>query len=51
MFASMGFYPVNPVSGAYLLCSPIFDDVSLKLSNDKHFTTLRMIKKVFRNNT
>jgi len=31
MFAAMGFYPLNPVSGEYLLCSPIFEQVSVKL--------------------
>jgi len=37
MFASMGFYPVNPVSGEYLLCSPIFEKVSIKLANGNQF--------------
>ncbi len=31
MFAAMGFYPVNPVSGQYLICAPIFNKVVLKL--------------------
>lgn len=31
IFASMGFYPVDPVSDVYLLCSPIFDRVAIKL--------------------
>ncbi|MGI4021559.1 MAG: GH92 family glycosyl hydrolase [Janthinobacterium lividum] len=35
LFASMGFYPLNPVSGEYLLCSPIFDQVSIQLPNGK----------------
>ena len=35
MFAAMGFYPVNPISGEFLLCSPIFDQFSLKLQNGK----------------
>lgn len=37
MFASMGFYPVNPISGEYLLCSPIFDKVSIRLPKAKIF--------------
>ena len=37
MFAAMGFYPVSPVSGEYLLCSPIFNSVSIKLKNGKKF--------------
>jgi predicted alpha-1,2-mannosidase len=35
MFAAMGFYPLNPVSGQYLLCSPIFDKVTIHLSGGK----------------
>jgi len=35
MFASLGLYPVNPVSGAYQLCSPIFDQAKIKLGNGK----------------
>lgn len=35
MFAAMGFYPVNPVSGEYLLCSPIFNRVTIKLPKGK----------------
>lgn len=37
MFASMGFYPVNPIAGEYLLCSPIFDHISIKLPGGKAF--------------
>jgi len=37
MFAAMGFYPLNPVSGEYLLCSPIFDEVKLNLPTGKVF--------------
>lgn len=35
IFASMGFYPLNPVSGQYLLCSPIFDKVTINLPGRK----------------
>ncbi|HTH82504.1 MAG TPA: GH92 family glycosyl hydrolase [Mucilaginibacter sp.] len=35
MFASMGFYPLNPISGEYLLCSPIFDNVTINLDGGK----------------
>jgi predicted alpha-1,2-mannosidase len=38
IFASMGFYPVNPVSGEYLLCAPLFDEVTIGLSAGKHFS-------------
>ncbi|WP_255496076.1 GH92 family glycosyl hydrolase [Mucilaginibacter sp. FT3.2] len=38
MFASMGFYPVNPISGEFLLCSPVFDKIVLKLPHGKVLT-------------
>jgi predicted alpha-1,2-mannosidase len=31
IFAAMGLYPVNPVSGEYILCAPLFDAVSWQL--------------------
>lgn len=37
MFAAMGFYPVNPVSGEYMLCAPLFDKVSVNLPGQKKF--------------
>lgn len=37
VFAAMGFYPVNPVSGEYLLCSPIFNKITLNLPGNKKF--------------
>jgi predicted alpha-1,2-mannosidase len=36
VFAAMGFYPVNPVSNEYALCSPLFDRIKLKI-NGKTF--------------
>ena len=33
----MGFYPVAPVTGEYVLGSPLFDKVSLKLQNGNVF--------------
>jgi predicted alpha-1,2-mannosidase len=33
IFAAMGFYPVNPVSDEYLLCTPLFDAITLQLQN------------------
>jgi predicted alpha-1,2-mannosidase len=35
IFGSIGFYPVNPISGEYILCSPLFDNIKLKLPNGK----------------
>jgi predicted alpha-1,2-mannosidase len=37
LFASMGFYPVNPVSGEYLLSSPVFNKVTIALAQGKKF--------------
>jgi predicted alpha-1,2-mannosidase len=37
VFAAMGFYPVNPVSGEYQLVSPLFDRINLRLSDKKKF--------------
>jgi putative alpha-1,2-mannosidase len=37
VFAAMGFYPLNPVSGEYLLCSPEFDKVTMQLPGKKQF--------------
>jgi len=38
MFAAMGFYPVSPISGEYLLCSPLFNQVSINLQSGKKFS-------------
>lgn len=37
VFASMGFYPVDPVSNNYQLAAPLFDDVRIRLQHDKTF--------------
>ena len=37
LFAAMGFYPVDPVSNYYQLCTPIFDRVSIKMDGGKLF--------------
>lgn len=31
IFNSLGFYPVNPASGEYIIGSPLFDKVSISL--------------------
>lgn len=36
IFAAIGLYPVDPVSGEHLLCSPIFDKVTLQLTGNKN---------------
>ena len=37
IFAAMGFYPVNPVSDEYQLCTPLFDRINLHLRGGKQF--------------
>jgi len=35
VFAAMGFYPVNPVSNEYILCTPLFNKITLHLQGKK----------------
>ena len=37
IFTAMGFYPVNPASGDYMIGSPLYAKMSLKLGNGKTF--------------
>lgn len=37
LFSAMGFYPVNPVGGEYILGAPQLKNVTLKLSNGATF--------------
>jgi predicted alpha-1,2-mannosidase len=37
VFAAMGFYPVSPASGEYLIGSPLFARIALNLPNGKTF--------------
>ncbi|RDB30237.1 hypothetical protein Hypma_007086 [Hypsizygus marmoreus] len=36
IFSAMGFYPVNPVSGDYVVGSPFFDKVTINLPHPPH---------------
>lgn len=38
LFSALGFYPVNPVSGQYVLGSPEVDRAEIKLENGQSFT-------------
>lgn len=40
VFSSMGFYPVDPVSGQYEIGSPLFPEVKMHVGNGKIFTVL-----------
>jgi len=37
IFTAMGFYPLNPASGDYVIGSPLFSRVMLNLPNGKRF--------------
>ena len=38
IFSSLGFYPVFPASGDYVLGSPLFDKATIRLSEGKNLT-------------
>ncbi|HEV7334147.1 MAG TPA: GH92 family glycosyl hydrolase [Flavisolibacter sp.] len=53
VLSAMGFYPVTPGSGVYVLGTPLFDEVVLHLENEKTFTikaTNRTEKNFYVNN-
>lgn len=37
VFSAMGFYPVNPADGQYIIGTPAFDECTLKLADNKEF--------------
>ena len=37
LFSALGFYPVNPASGEYMIGSPLYSRMSIKLQNGKTF--------------
>ena len=38
VFSALGFYPVNPANGIYMIGSPLFDEAAIQLSPGKTFT-------------
>ncbi|MFT0319640.1 GH92 family glycosyl hydrolase [Bacteroides thetaiotaomicron] len=44
VFSAMGFYPVNPAGGRYIIGSPLLDECTLKLAGNKEFR-IRTIRK------
>ena len=58
VFTSMGFYPVTPGLPYYNITSPVFEEISINLTNGKKFTVLangasktkKYIQKAFINN-
>ena len=35
VFSAMGFYPVAPVTGQYVIGSPLFESIKIELTNNK----------------
>lgn len=44
VFSAVGFYPVNPADGRYIIGSPLLDECTLKLAGNKEFR-IRTIRK------
>jgi predicted alpha-1,2-mannosidase len=40
LFTALGFYPVNPASGDYMIGSPLFSSMSLRLPSGRHFAVV-----------
>jgi predicted alpha-1,2-mannosidase len=40
VFSAMGFYPLNPADGRFILGSPVFDRISVSLPEGKTFTVI-----------
>ena len=40
VFSAMGFYPVTPASGTYIIGVPRFDKTTIKLENGNNFTVI-----------
>ena len=38
IFSSLGFYPVNPAQGTYMLGAPLFENAKIKLPGNKSFS-------------
>ncbi len=42
LFTALGMYPVNPASGDYMIGSPLFNRMSLRLANGRQFTVMAL---------
>lgn len=40
LFSAMGFYPVNPAGGEYMIGSPLYHSMSIRLQNGKTFRVI-----------
>jgi len=50
VFSMMGFYPVCPVSGKYVITSPGFEEIRIQLPDGKYFTSRtinRSVKNIY----
>lgn len=45
IFGALGFYPVNPASGEYVIGTPMLEEATIHLSNGKAFTVKAPRKK------
>lgn len=45
LFSSLGFYPANPMNGAYVFGTPVVQEASIQLSNGKTFTVKSNVTK------
>ena len=42
IFAAMGFYPVNPASGEYVVVCPLVNEITVSVGQDKYFTVRKL---------
>ena len=49
VLSAIGFYPVSPVDGVYIIGSPVFDKVTIQL--DPHYYKGRMFTVIAKNNS
>ena len=45
VFGALGFYPVNPVSGEYIIGTPMLEEAAIQLPDGKTFTIKAPRKK------
>lgn len=42
VFSALGFYPVNPASGEYVVVCPFVDEITISVGQDKKFTIRKL---------
>ena len=48
VLSAMGFYPVCPGNGEYVLGTPLFDEVTINMENGKKFVIKKVAMKKFK---